>query len=145
MSILRLNSLISYVARVVVPKEASNAKDPNDGFVIQESSTTGVRASTDFSIRSIDSSDVFFERNPRFISTCSDIRKHSYNYNYKKNYAHLKLRVFRMNASLTKKKFPGPKIREIRNPEMRTIRNPEKPKPVTPKNRITRVGRNLCT
>ena len=60
-----------YTVRVVVPKEAANAKDPNDGFVIQESSTTGVRASTDFSIRSIDSSDVFFERNPRFISTCS--------------------------------------------------------------------------
>ena len=37
-----------YTVRVVVPKEATNAKDPNDGFVIQESSTTGVRASTDF-------------------------------------------------------------------------------------------------
>ena len=60
-----------YTVRVVVPKEASNAKDPNDGLVIQESSTTGVRASTDFSIRTIDASDVFFDRNPRFISTCS--------------------------------------------------------------------------
>ena len=60
-----------YTVRVVVPKEAANAKDPNDGFVIQESSTTGVRASTDFSIRTIDASDVFFNRNPRFISTCS--------------------------------------------------------------------------
>jgi len=60
-----------YTVRVVVPKEASNAKDPNDGFVIQESSTTGVRASTDFSIRDIDATDVFFNRNPRFISTCS--------------------------------------------------------------------------
>ena len=60
-----------YTVRVVVPKEAPNAKDPNDGFVIQESSTTGVRASTDFSLRTIDASDVFFDRNPRFISTCS--------------------------------------------------------------------------
>ena len=60
-----------YTVRVVVPKEASNAKDPNDGFVLQESSTTGVRASTDFSIRTIDATDVFFDRNPRFISTCS--------------------------------------------------------------------------
>ncbi len=60
-----------YTVRVVVPKEAANAKDPNDGFVIQESSTTGVRASSDFSIRTIDASDVFFDRNPRFISTCS--------------------------------------------------------------------------
>jgi len=60
-----------YTVRVVVPKEAANAKDPNDGFVIQESSTTGVRASTDFSLRDIDATDVFFNRNPRFISTCS--------------------------------------------------------------------------
>ena len=60
-----------YTVRVVVPKEAANAKDPNDGFVIQESSTTGVRASTDFSQRTIDATDVFFDRNPRFISTCS--------------------------------------------------------------------------
>ena len=60
-----------YTVRVVVPKEAANAKDPNDGFVIQESSSTGARANTDFSATSISASDVFFERNPRFISTCS--------------------------------------------------------------------------
>ena len=30
-----------------------------------------MRASSDFSIRTIDASDVFFDRNPRFISTCS--------------------------------------------------------------------------
>ena len=60
-----------YTVRVVVPKESANAKDPNDGFVLQESSTTGVRANTDFSISTIDADDVFFERNPRFISTCS--------------------------------------------------------------------------
>ena len=29
-----------YTVRVVVPKEAANAKDPDDGFVIQESSTS---------------------------------------------------------------------------------------------------------
>ena len=60
-----------YTVRVVVPKEAANAKDPNDGFVLQESSSTGARANTDFSDSTIDASDVFFERNPRFISTCS--------------------------------------------------------------------------
>jgi hypothetical protein len=60
-----------YTVRVVVPKEASNAKDPNDGFVIQESSSTGATANTDFSASTITASDVFFERNPRFISTCS--------------------------------------------------------------------------
>ena len=50
-----------YTVRVVVPKEAANAKDPNDGFVIQESSSTGARANTDFSTRTIDASDVFFQ------------------------------------------------------------------------------------
>ena len=60
-----------YTVRVVVPKESANAKDPNDGFVLQESSTTGARANTDFSINTIDADDVFFQRNPRFISTCS--------------------------------------------------------------------------
>ena len=60
-----------YTVRVVVPKEAANAKDPNDGFVIQESSSTGARANTDFSATSLTASDVFFNRNPRFISTCS--------------------------------------------------------------------------
>ena len=60
-----------YTVRVVVPKEAANAKDPNDGFVIQESSSTGATANTDFSASTITASDVFFERNPRFISTCS--------------------------------------------------------------------------
>ena len=54
-----------------MPKESANAKDPNDGFVLQESSTTGARANTDFSISTIDADDVFFQRNPRFISTCS--------------------------------------------------------------------------
>ena len=48
-----------YAVRVVVPKEASNAKDPNDGFVIQESSSTGVRANTDFSVRTIDASQMY--------------------------------------------------------------------------------------
>lgn len=60
-----------YTVRVVVPKESANAKDPSDGFVLQESSTTGARDNTDFSINTIDADDVFFQRNPRFISTCS--------------------------------------------------------------------------
>ena len=61
-----------YTIRVVVPKEATNAKDPNDGFVIQESSTSGVRVNTDFTDRTIDAKDVFFNRNLRFISTGSE-------------------------------------------------------------------------
>ena len=57
-----------YKFRVVIPKEFENAKDPEEGFVIQESSTT---SNTKFSPATIDSSDYEYDRNPRFISTCS--------------------------------------------------------------------------
>jgi len=60
-----------YKFRVVVPKESINAKDPNEGFVIQESSKTGGRLNSDFTLTSIDSDDYGYNRNPRFISTCS--------------------------------------------------------------------------
>jgi hypothetical protein len=32
-----------YKIRVVIPKELVGAKNPEDGFVIQESSSTGIR------------------------------------------------------------------------------------------------------
>ena len=60
-----------YKMRVVIPKESVNAKDPNEGFVIQESSTTGPRSNSDFTIATIDENDYGYNRNPRFISTCS--------------------------------------------------------------------------
>ena len=60
-----------YKIRVVIPKELENAKDPESGFVIQESSTTGARNDADFTRTSIASTDYTFNRNPRFISTCS--------------------------------------------------------------------------
>jgi len=60
-----------YKVRVVVPRELFNGRDPNEGFVIQESSTTGARSNADFSLGSITSSDYLFNRNPRFISTCT--------------------------------------------------------------------------
>jgi len=60
-----------YKFRVVIPKESTNTKNPEEGFVIQESSTTGVRSDTDFTLTSIDSEDFDYNRNPRFISTCS--------------------------------------------------------------------------
>jgi len=60
-----------YKFRVVIPKEFENAKDPEEGFIIQESSTTGVRSDTDFSKATIGATDYDFNRNPRFISTCS--------------------------------------------------------------------------
>ena len=63
-----------YKVRVVVPKELSNAKTPEAGFVIQESSSTGYRGvdSTDANKSTITAAnDYDFNRNPRFISTCS--------------------------------------------------------------------------
>ena len=60
-----------YKFRVVIPKELVNAKTPESGFVIQESSTTGARENTDFTLSSIGLNDFEYNRNPRFISTCS--------------------------------------------------------------------------
>ena len=60
-----------YKLRVVIPKELSNSKDPEEGFVIQESSTTGERTDSDFTATTIDSTDYAFNRNPRFITKCS--------------------------------------------------------------------------
>ena len=60
-----------YKYRVVVPKQLSNAKTPEPGFIIQESSTTGFGTDGDFTRTTISSSDYNFSRNPRFISTCS--------------------------------------------------------------------------
>jgi hypothetical protein len=61
-----------YKIRVVVPKESINAKDPSEGFIIQESSSTGARTNSDFTITTISESDYAFNKNPRFISTCSE-------------------------------------------------------------------------
>lgn len=59
-----------YKVRVVIPKELIGAKDPEDGFILQESSTTGAR-SGDFSRTSIASTDFEYNKNPRFITTCT--------------------------------------------------------------------------
>ena len=59
-----------YKVRVVIPKELNGAKDPEDGFIIQESSTTGAR-SDDFTRTSIASTDFEYNKNPRFITTCT--------------------------------------------------------------------------
>ena len=60
-----------YQVRVVIPKELSGSKDPENGFVLQESSTTGVRTDSDFNLASITDTDYLYDRNTRFISTCS--------------------------------------------------------------------------
>ncbi len=60
-----------YKIRVVIPKEAQNAKNPETGFVIQESSSTGVRFDSDFTTPTITSADFDYKKNPKFISTCT--------------------------------------------------------------------------
>ena len=60
-----------YKFRVVIPKEQENARTPENSFIIQESSSTGARANTDFTRTSIGATDYDYNRNPRFISTCS--------------------------------------------------------------------------
>ena len=60
-----------YKIRVVIPKELTGSKNPEDGFVIQESSSTGIRSDTDINLSSISTSDYEYNRNPRFISNCS--------------------------------------------------------------------------
>ena len=64
-----------YKVRVVIPKEYVNAKKPENGFIIQESSTTGVRSDTDFNLSSIQVSDILpfydYNKNPRFIGSCT--------------------------------------------------------------------------
>ena len=60
-----------YKVRVVVPSQLSNAKTPEAGFVIQESSTTGYVGTADTNRSTIDSTNYDWNRNPSFISTCS--------------------------------------------------------------------------
>ena len=61
-----------YKVRLSIPKEISNSKNPENGFIIQESSTTGVRTDGDFTKNDALGRDDFgFERNPRFISSCT--------------------------------------------------------------------------
>ena len=60
-----------YKMRYVVPKELVNGRDPVSGFILQESSSTNVRQTSDFTITTIDTSDYDYDRNPRFISSCT--------------------------------------------------------------------------
>jgi len=62
-----------YKLRLAIPKEITNSKNPENGFVIQESSNTNVRKVSDFTDTSttLTTDDYLYNRNPRFISTCT--------------------------------------------------------------------------
>jgi len=60
-----------YKLRYVVPKELVNGRAPSEGFIIQDSSSTTVRENSDFTLTTLKNSDYDYDRNPRFISTCT--------------------------------------------------------------------------
>ena len=60
-----------YRMRYVIPKEFDNTRDPVTGFVIQDSSSVNVRETDDHTKTDITRADYDFDRNTRFISTCT--------------------------------------------------------------------------
>ena len=58
--------------RISIPKESPNSRDLTEGFIIQESSKTGPVNSSEFTLPSIARNNFDYQRNPRFISTCSE-------------------------------------------------------------------------
>ena len=60
-----------YKVRIAIPKECPNARNPSEGFVIQESSKTGQINDSDFNLTEITANNFDYNRNTRFISTCS--------------------------------------------------------------------------
>ena len=60
-----------YKLRFVVPKELLNGRAPSEGFIIQDSSSTGAREDSDFTLTSITRSDYDYNRNPKFITNCT--------------------------------------------------------------------------
>ena len=62
-----------YKIRYVIPKEADNARDPVDGFIIQRSGQTGFAKTSDIGATTINANDNNFKRNYGFIATCSEV------------------------------------------------------------------------
>ena len=60
-----------YRMRYVVPKELENTRDPVNGFILQDSSSINVRETSDFTLTNITTADYDFDRNTRFITTCT--------------------------------------------------------------------------
>ena len=60
-----------YKIRVVIPKETVNSKNPENSFIIQQSSSTGYRNNTDFNATSITRTDYDYNRNLSLIANCS--------------------------------------------------------------------------
>ena len=61
-----------YKLRVVIPQELGTSKNPENGFIIEPSSSTGARSNADFTLNStLTKNDYDFEKSPGFIATCT--------------------------------------------------------------------------
>jgi hypothetical protein len=60
-----------YKIRVVIPKELVGAKNPEDGFIIQQTSSTGIRSDTDPNLTVITKSDYEYNKNLSLIAKCT--------------------------------------------------------------------------
>jgi len=60
-----------YKIRVVIPKELVGAKNPEDGFIIQQTSSTGYRNNNDPTSSSITKSDYEYNKNLSLIAKCT--------------------------------------------------------------------------
>ena len=61
-----------YKLRVVIPQELGTAKNPENGFIIQPSSSTGARSDADFTLsNTLSKLDYDFDKNPGFIANCT--------------------------------------------------------------------------
>jgi hypothetical protein len=60
-----------YKIRVVIPKELQNAKNPENSFIIQESSSTGFRNNADPSLSTLVVADYDYNKNLSLIAKCT--------------------------------------------------------------------------
>lgn len=60
-----------YKIRVVIPQNATNSRSPISGYIIQESSTTGIGSNGYTTTQTINSSDLEFSKNLKILSKCS--------------------------------------------------------------------------
>ena len=61
-----------YKVRIVVPKEAPNAKAPAEGFVIQETSKTAALENSEFTLSDIGLNNFDYKRNYRYIANITE-------------------------------------------------------------------------
>tara|TARA_B100001109_G_scaffold60125_1_gene48828 strand:- start:5357 stop:10618 length:5262 start_codon:yes stop_codon:yes gene_type:complete len=62
-----------YKLRYVIPKEVDNSRDPVQGFVLQNTGSTGFAKTSDITATSITAKDHDFKRKYSFIATCSEL------------------------------------------------------------------------